>query len=164
MPTKFRIWICKLMGNISWYVVLLFNNLCLPNEAIADYGPSTLLGLKKLSKHITFSDILLSHYININFFFFSVFYVFFEQYLTIWSDTVHSLSYTLLCIFGTTFIVTGFSIFCAFIVTLTATMIILHMMGMMWLCSIPLNAVSLVNLVMVSLLIHAECVKHSHVN
>ena len=48
-----------------------------------------------------------------------------------------------------TFLLMGFQFQIAFIVTFTVAMIITDIMGMMYLWSIPLNAVSLVNLVMV---------------
>lgn len=38
---------------------------------------------------------------------YSVFYVFYEQYLTIWSDALVSLGLSLLAIFLVTFVVTG---------------------------------------------------------
>ncbi|KAJ8924000.1 hypothetical protein NQ315_006776 [Exocentrus adspersus] len=79
---------------------------------------------------------------------YSVFYVFYEQYLSIWTDTIESLSYSLLLVLLITFLLTGFNVFSSLVVTLTVMMIIIHMMGMMWLWNITLNAVSLVNLVM----------------
>ena len=53
-------------------------------------------------------------------------------------------------IFAMTFLLMGFQVLIAFIVTFTVAMIITDIMGMMYLWSIPLNAISLVNLVMVS--------------
>jgi Niemann-Pick C1 protein len=53
-------------------------------------------------------------------------------------------------IFAMTFLLMGFQFRIAFIVTFTVAMIVTDIMGMMYLWSIPLNAVSLVNLVMVS--------------
>lgn len=41
------------------------------------------------------------------FFPYSIFYVFYEQYLTIWYDTLFSLSLSLLAIFVVTFLLTG---------------------------------------------------------
>ena len=49
-----------------------------------------------------------------------------------------------------TFLLMGFQVLIAFIVTFTVAMIITDIMGMMYLWNIPLNAISLVNLVMVS--------------
>ncbi|CAG9837302.1 unnamed protein product [Diabrotica balteata] len=79
---------------------------------------------------------------------YSVFYVYFEQYLTIWEDTLRSLAVSLATILGTTFVFTGFSILQSLILTSTAIMILCHMMGLMYLWGISLNAISLVNLVM----------------
>ncbi|KAJ8952600.1 hypothetical protein NQ318_004147 [Aromia moschata] len=81
---------------------------------------------------------------------YSVFYVFYEQYLTIWQSALESLSYSLSLVLGITFIVTGFDAFSALIITFTVTMIVVHLLGMMWLWNITLNAVSVVNLVMIS--------------
>ncbi|CAG9821327.1 unnamed protein product [Phaedon cochleariae] len=79
---------------------------------------------------------------------YSVFYVYFEQYLTIWQDTLGSLAYSILCVWLTTFLLTGCSIFSSLSITVTVVMIITNMLGMMWLWDISLNAISLVNLVM----------------
>ena len=62
-------------------------------------------------------------------------------------------------IFAMTFLLMGFQIRIAFIVTFTVAMIITDIMGMMYLWNIPLNAVSLVNLVMVS--DYLLCLSHS---
>ena len=53
-------------------------------------------------------------------------------------------------IFAVTFLLMGFQVIIASIVTFTVAMIVTDIMGLMYLWSIPLNAVSLVNLVMVS--------------
>ncbi|KAJ8964878.1 hypothetical protein NQ314_004560 [Rhamnusium bicolor] len=79
---------------------------------------------------------------------YSVFYVFYEQYLTIWKDALESLGYSLILVLVITFILTGFNVFSSLVITATVTMIIVNMMGLMWLWDITLNAVSLVNLVM----------------
>lgn len=79
---------------------------------------------------------------------YSVFYVFFEQYLTIWKDTITSLSLSLATVLVTSFLLSGLSFLPAIVMTFTVFMIIVHMMGLMWLWSISLNAISLVNLVM----------------
>ncbi|XP_015603900.1 NPC intracellular cholesterol transporter 1 homolog 1b [Cephus cinctus] len=76
---------------------------------------------------------------------YSVFYVFYEQYLTIWSETLFSLSMTVIVIFIITFILSGFSIFSALIVTLGVILIIVNLGGLMYWWGISLNAVSLVN-------------------
>ncbi|MGH0141010.1 UNVERIFIED_CONTAM: hypothetical protein FKN15_055717 [Acipenser sinensis] len=79
---------------------------------------------------------------------YSVFYVFYEQYLTIVNDTVFNLCVSLAAIFIVTAVLLGFEVWSAVMVTLTIAMIIVNMFGVMWLWSISLNAVSLVNLVM----------------
>ena len=54
-------------------------------------------------------------------------------------------------VFVMVFILLGFDFISAFLVVVTISMITLDMFGVMYLWSIPLNAVSLVNLVMVRL-------------
>lgn len=80
---------------------------------------------------------------------YSVFYVFYEQYLTIWSDALQSLGLSLAAVFVVTFLVTGLDLLSALVVILLVFLIVLNMMGLMWLWNITLNAISLVNLVMV---------------
>uniref|UniRef100_A0A8C4F488 Niemann-Pick disease, type C1 n=1 Tax=Dicentrarchus labrax TaxID=13489 RepID=A0A8C4F488_DICLA len=77
-----------------------------------------------------------------------VFYVFYEQYLTIAYDTALNLSVSLASIFVVTTVLLGFELWSAVIVSLTIAMILVNMFGVMWLWNISLNAVSLVNLVM----------------
>lgn len=84
------------------------------------------------------------------YFVFSVFYVFYEQYLTIWFETLESLGLSLFVVFIVTYLLTGRSLFSAVIVLLTVTMIIINLAGFMYWWNVSLNAVSLVNLVMVS--------------
>ncbi|XP_076281170.1 NPC intracellular cholesterol transporter 1 homolog 1b [Lasioglossum baleicum] len=79
---------------------------------------------------------------------YSVFYVYYEQYLTIWIEAVSSLGLSLFVIFLVTIILTGFSLFSALMVVLTVMMIIVNIGGLMYWWQIELNAVSLVNLVM----------------
>lgn len=79
---------------------------------------------------------------------YSVFYVFYEQYLTIWMDAVANIGYSLLAIFFVTFILSGLDIFSAVIIVWTILMIVVNLGGMMYWWNIQLNAVSLVNLVM----------------
>ncbi|GAB1859492.1 Niemann-Pick C1 protein [Camponotus japonicus] len=81
---------------------------------------------------------------------YSVFYVFYEQYLTIWSETLLSIGLSLVVIFVITFFLTGLSFFSAAIVFLTVLMTIVNIGGLMYWWNITLNAVSLVNLVMAS--------------
>lgn len=95
-------------------------------------------------------------------FIFSVFYVFYEQYLTIESSAAWSLGLSLLAIFLVTFLLTGFSIFSAFIVLLAVTMIVVDLGGLMVWWHISLNGLSLVNLVMVRMSYFIEDVIENH--
>lgn len=79
----------------------------------------------------------------------SVFYVFYEQYLTTWPDTMFSLGVSLAAIFVVTFLLMGLDIFSSIVVIITITMIVVNIGGLMYWWHITLNAVSLVNLVMV---------------
>lgn len=80
----------------------------------------------------------------------SVFYVFYEQYLTIINDTIFNLCVSLGAIFLVTMVLLGCEPWSAVIMCVTIAMILVNMFGVMWLWGISLNAVSLVNLVMVS--------------
>lgn len=88
-----------------------------------------------------------------------VFFIFYEQYLTIWEDTIFSLGISLLAIFLVTFFITGFDIVSAGMVLFMVLLILINMCGMMWAWGITLNAISLVNLV-VSVGIGVEFVSH----
>uniref|UniRef100_A0A665VGI9 SSD domain-containing protein n=1 Tax=Echeneis naucrates TaxID=173247 RepID=A0A665VGI9_ECHNA len=79
---------------------------------------------------------------------YSVFYVFYEQYLTIAYDTALNLSVSLAAIFVVSTVLLGLEVWSAVLVSLTIAMILVNMFGVMWLWDISLNAVSLVNLVM----------------
>ncbi|XP_053872581.1 NPC intracellular cholesterol transporter 1 [Malaclemys terrapin pileata] len=79
---------------------------------------------------------------------YSVFYVFYEQYLTIVHDTIFNLCVSLGSIFLVTTVLLGFEVWAAVMVSITIAMILVNMFGIMWLWGISLNAVSLVNLVM----------------
>lgn len=79
---------------------------------------------------------------------YSVFYVFYEQYLTIVYDTALNLCVSLSAIFVVTTVLLGLELWSAVLVCLTIAMILVNMFGVMWLWGISLNAVSLVNLVM----------------
>lgn len=78
---------------------------------------------------------------------YSVFYVYYEQYLTMWEDTGISLAISVGSVFAVMLILT-FDLTSSLIILLTICMITADMMGMMYLWNIDLNAVSLVNLVM----------------
>ncbi|XP_075151532.1 Niemann-Pick type C-1a isoform X2 [Haematobia irritans] len=79
---------------------------------------------------------------------YSVFYVFYEQYLTMWPDTLQSMGISVLAIFIVTFLLMGFDIHSSLVVVITITMIVINLGGNMYYWNISLNAVSLVNLVM----------------
>ncbi|GLH02514.1 NPC intracellular cholesterol transporter 1 homolog 1b [Gryllus bimaculatus] len=79
---------------------------------------------------------------------YSVFYVFYEQYLDIWANSLESLGYSLVAVMVVSFLFMGFNVLSALIVTLTVAMTVIDIAGMMYLWDITLNAVSLVNLVM----------------
>lgn len=87
----------------------------------------------------------------------SIFYVFYEQYLTVWRDATIQLITTLAAIFLCTFILLSFDLYTALIVTVLIAIIIIDMVGIMVIWDIELNAISLVNLVIVRLL----CLHHS---
>ena len=73
--------------------------------------------------------------------------VFYEQYLTMWSDTIKSLGLSLFAIFVVMFLFLGLDLYSASVITFTIIMIIVNLMGLMYWWDISLNAVSLVNLV-----------------
>ncbi|XP_065898214.1 NPC intracellular cholesterol transporter 1-like isoform X2 [Dysidea avara] len=89
-----------------------------------------------------------SHTLGHEVFAYSVFYVYYEQYLTIKIDVVINLCISLAAVFVMSFLLMGFNIISALIVTATVALIIVDMLGMMAWVGISLNAVSLVNLVM----------------
>ncbi|XP_076457250.1 NPC intracellular cholesterol transporter 1-like [Babylonia areolata] len=79
---------------------------------------------------------------------YSVFYVFYEQYLTIVDDTMKNLGICLAAIFVVTFVLLGCDLYSAAMVVLTICMILCNLLGLMFQWNISLNAVSLVNLIM----------------
>ncbi|XP_040027368.2 NPC intracellular cholesterol transporter 1 [Gasterosteus aculeatus] len=79
---------------------------------------------------------------------YSIFYVFYEQYLTIARDTAFNLGVSLAAILAVSTVLLGFEVWSAVLVSVTIAMILVNMFGVMWLWSISLNAISLVNLVM----------------
>jgi len=83
---------------------------------------------------------------------YSIFYVFYEQYLTIWEDAARNLCVSLLAVFIVTIALMGLDFYTSTIVCTTIAMIIINMFAAMYLFNIELNAVSLVNLVMVNTL------------
>merc|ERR1712083_123595 len=85
---------------------------------------------------------------KVNIFPYSIFYVFYEQYLTMWSDTFTSLSTSILSVFIITFLLMGLDIVSSLIILVVIIFILADLLGLMYWWSVSLNAVSLVNLVM----------------
>ncbi|XP_049962855.1 NPC intracellular cholesterol transporter 1-like [Schistocerca serialis cubense] len=90
---------------------------------------------------------------------YSVFYVFYEQYLTMWHDTLKILGVSVAGIFIVTFVLMSFDIASALILMLTIIAIVVDIAGIMYWWHISLNAVSLINLVL-SLGISVEFCSH----
>ena len=67
-----------------------------------------------------------------------------------WNDAIYSICISLLAVFLVMVMLTGLDVWSGLIVISTIIMIVVNMMGMMCWWNIQLNAVTLVNLVMVS--------------
>lgn len=78
---------------------------------------------------------------------YSIFYVFYEQYLTMWENVGISLGISVGSVFAVMLLLT-FNLTSSLIILITICMITADMMGLMYLWNISLNAISLVNLVM----------------
>ncbi|KAL9661215.1 hypothetical protein QQ045_026037 [Rhodiola kirilowii] len=89
----------------------------------------------------------MSKSLEIEIFPYSVFYMFFEQYLDIWKTALISLSIAIGTIFIVCFAITC-SLWSAGIIVLVLMMIIVDLLGVMAILNIQLNAMSVVNLVM----------------
>eukprot|EP00092_Neocalanus_flemingeri_P034693 GFUD01037748.1.p1 GENE.GFUD01037748.1~~GFUD01037748.1.p1 ORF type:complete len:796 (-),score=140.04 GFUD01037748.1:17-2356(-) len=85
---------------------------------------------------------------KVNVFPYSIFYVFYEQYLTMWADTLKSVGISLATIFVVTFLLMGMDLLSASIILLLIILILVNLGALMYWWNITLNAVSLVNLVM----------------
>ncbi len=81
---------------------------------------------------------------------FSIFYIFYEQYLTIWQDSIKSISMSLFTVFLIVYLLTFGNFSASLIILFTTTVIIVDMMALMYVLDIQLNALSLVNIIMVS--------------
>lgn len=79
---------------------------------------------------------------------YSVFYVFYEQYLTIVPLAAMAIGLCIASVYFISWVLLGFDFYAAFLIALTILFIIIDMFGLMYLWDIPLNAVSVVNLVM----------------
>ncbi|KAK8668376.1 hypothetical protein V6N13_105832 [Hibiscus sabdariffa] len=78
---------------------------------------------------------------------YSVFYIFFEQYLDIWRIALTNITIALGAIFIVCLVITS-SLWISAIIILVLVMIVVDLMGVMAILGIQLNAVSVVNLVM----------------
>ncbi|CAH1435314.1 unnamed protein product [Lactuca virosa] len=85
--------------------------------------------------------------LNIEVFPYSVFYMFFEQYLDIWKTALISLAIAIGAVFVVCLVITC-SLWSSSIIVLVLVMILVDMLGVMAILNIQLNAVSVVNLVM----------------
>ncbi|KAI0980228.1 hypothetical protein GJ496_009475 [Pomphorhynchus laevis] len=159
---------CPLSGRAAYKNAIVFNN---RNEVTSSYFMTyhTLLvtsqdfiaALKSaewLAANITlslhnkgFTD---AHVIP-----YSVFYVFYEQYLDIWNTILINVSFSVLAIFLVSFILLGFDLTSSVIIVTSIAMITVNIGGLMYLWDIELNAISLVNVVM-SLGISVEFCAH----
>ncbi|XP_015376879.1 PREDICTED: Niemann-Pick C1 protein, partial [Diuraphis noxia] len=79
---------------------------------------------------------------------YSVFYVFYEQYLTIWQVCVQHLVLSFVMVTFVVWTFTNFEKSSAFTLLIVNTMITVDLLAFMYYCDISLNAVSLVNIVM----------------
>lgn len=78
---------------------------------------------------------------------YSPIYVFYEQFTTIWRDTLVSFSISFATVLVMTFFVLGCDLYSSVIILSTIFMIVVDVGGMMYFWNITLNGVSLVNLV-----------------
>ncbi|XP_072168753.1 NPC intracellular cholesterol transporter 1-like [Diadema setosum] len=90
---------------------------------------------------------------------YSIFYVYYEQYLTLVDEAIVQLLIALIPIFVVSLLMLGFSLSAPFIIIITISMIVVDTMGIMYLWNIEFNAVSLVNLMM-AVGISVEFVSH----
>ncbi|XP_050702417.1 NPC intracellular cholesterol transporter 1-like isoform X2 [Eriocheir sinensis] len=79
---------------------------------------------------------------------YSVFYVFYEQYLTMWCDVLTSLGISLATVFLVSVVLSGLDVASSLVVLAVILMILINLGGLMYWWGVTLNAVSLVNLVM----------------
>ena len=80
---------------------------------------------------------------------YSFFYVYYEQYLTIWRDALINIFAAIFAIFLVAFVFLSFNLVASLVIVLTIISIVTHLFGAMYLLNISFNAISLVNLVMV---------------
>lgn len=94
----------------------------------------------QLKRALPHSDLALYSY--------SVFYVFYEQYLSMHRQLYISIAVSLGLIFLLSFALTGFDLVVGLAVTITCWAILIDLLGLMIAWSVSLNAISIVNLVM----------------
>lgn len=103
----------------------------------------------------------ISNQLKIHVFPYSVFYIFFEQYLDIWGTALINIAIALGAVFLVCLVITS-SLWSSAIILLVLAMILVDLLGVMSVLKIQLNAVSVVNLIM-SIGIAVEfCVHISH--
>ncbi|CAL5321544.1 unnamed protein product [Camellia sinensis] len=85
--------------------------------------------------------------LKIEIFPYSVFYIFFEQYLDIWETAVINIAIALGAVFLVCLVITS-SLWSSAIIVLVLAMIVVDLLGVMAILDIQLNAVSVVNLIM----------------
>ncbi|XP_048558735.1 NPC intracellular cholesterol transporter 1-like isoform X2 [Triticum urartu] len=78
---------------------------------------------------------------------YSVFHIFFEQYLSVWKTAIMNICVCLGAVFVVCLVVTS-SLWASAIILIVLAMIVLDLMGVMAVLGIQLNAISIVNLVM----------------
>ncbi|KAG8185077.1 hypothetical protein JTE90_029694 [Oedothorax gibbosus] len=84
---------------------------------------------------------------NAHVFPYSLPHAYYEQYLTMWPDTLRSLGLSVASVAVATYLFLGLDLHSAAIVTFSVASIVLNVMGLMYWWDISLNAISLVNLV-----------------
>ncbi|WVZ19048.1 hypothetical protein V8G54_006370 [Vigna mungo] len=89
----------------------------------------------------------ISDSLKIEIFPYSVFYMFFEQYLHIWKTALINLAIAIGAVFIVCLVITG-SFWSSSIILLVLAMVVVDLMGVMTILNIQLNALSVVNLVM----------------
>ncbi|XP_062099185.1 uncharacterized protein LOC133805100 [Humulus lupulus] len=103
----------------------------------------------------------LSDSLKIEIFPYSVFYMFFEQYLDIWKTALINLSIAIAAVFIVCLVITC-SFWSSAIILLVLVMIVVDLMGVMAILGIQLNAISVVNLIMSVGIAVEFCVHMTH--
>ncbi|XP_075233527.1 NPC intracellular cholesterol transporter 1 homolog 1b-like isoform X2 [Lycorma delicatula] len=141
-------------NNEDSYFMAFHSNL----KTSADYY-NALRSSRKIAENITKTIRSKLNDSNVEVFAYSIFYVFYEQYLDIWSDTLKSLGLSLLAAFIVSFLLTGLDIVSSLITIGTVCMITVNIASLMYWWNISLNAISLLNLI-VSVGISVEFCSH----